>query len=133
MKLEATVKGGGSPRDKAKIYVCAAEKERGLLPTLAKWVWKSHDAALWMNTDDAPTSDREREALSEMRLFLLPVTHRALRDAEVLRDAAYAKEHRIPLLPLFMEEGLEEEFNRAFGNLQALSPYAKDLTAISFE
>lgn len=133
MKLEATVKGGGSPRGKAKIYVCAAEKERGLLPTLAKWVWKSHDAALWMNTDDAPTPDCEREALSEMRLFLLPVTHRALRDAEVLRDAAYAKEHRIPLLPLFMEEGLEEEFNRAFGNLQALSPYAKDATAISFE
>ena len=133
MRLEATVRGGGSPRDKAKIYVCVAKKERGLLSALKEWIWKSHDAALWTNTDDAPTLPEERQQLSEMRLFLLPVTHRALLDEEVLLDVAYAKEKRIPILPIFMEEGLEEDFNRAFGNLQALSPYAKDLTAISFE
>ena len=132
MKLEMAVKGKNPNNSQTWVYVPLAAEEQGLLPTLAEWLGKSHDVSLWINVDHTPPTEEERTDLSEMRLFLLPVTRRALGDGAVMADAAYAAEHRIPLLPLFMEEGLEEEFNRTFGNLQALSPFDRDATAIPF-
>ena len=70
-----------------------------------------------------------------MRLLVLPVTTRLLTEPNdaLAVDFPYALSHGIPVLPLMMEEGLEELFNERCGSLQFLNRHAVDETALGYE
>lgn len=57
--------------------------------------------------------------LKDMRLFVLPITRNLLILPNHVMDSevSFAFNHNIPILPLMQENGLEEQFNKKFGNL----------------
>lgn len=66
---------------------------------------------------------------------MIPVTTRLLTKPcrTVKFDIPFAKEHHIPILPLMMESGPDELYERVFGDLHYLDPNARDDTARSFD
>ena len=65
-----------------------------------------------------------------MQLFVMPVTTKLLtepyRAMEV--ELPLAKEKHIPVLPLMMEQGIDDVFAKHFGDLQYLDPNNTDET-----
>ena len=73
--------------------------------------------------------------LSEMNLVVIPVTTKLLMRENIAVGGIlpFALEKHIPVLPLVMEDGLEDVYKKHFGDLQYLDPNSKDDTAISFD
>ena len=73
--------------------------------------------------------------LREMQLFVVPVTTKLLtkenRAMDV--DVPFASENHIPVLPLMQEGGLDDMFNKKFGDLQYLDKHNTDPTAIPYD
>lgn len=70
--------------------------------------------------------------LSKMLLFVIPVTSNFIYKKSHARDVemTYALEHHVPILPLMMESGLEQDFINVCGNIQFLDKTNTDPTAI---
>ncbi len=70
-----------------------------------------------------------------MQLVVMPVTTKLLtepcRAMEV--ELPLAKEKHIPVLPLMMEQGLDDVFSKHFGDLQYLDPNDRDETKRKFD
>ena len=70
-----------------------------------------------------------------MQLFVVPVTTKLLtkenRAMDV--DVPFASENHIPVLPLMQEGGLDDMFNKKFGDLQYLDKHNTDPTAIPYD
>ena len=125
-----------SPQGKPRVYFCCHPQEHGCyLDAIAETVLARQDCALWYLED--PESDRDDtfwSDLSQMQLFVLPVTTRLrTSDNAALEEFRFAIDSHIPVLPLMQEEGLAELFNAKCGKLQYLDPNARDETAISYE
>ncbi|MBO5914966.1 MAG: toll/interleukin-1 receptor domain-containing protein [Clostridia bacterium] len=73
--------------------------------------------------------------LSQMNLFVMPITTRLLtkHNRALGEELAFAIEHKIPVLPLMQESGLEELYKDKFGDLQFLDKNSHELGAISYE
>jgi len=85
-----------------------------------------------------PLPEVYREAdLGQMNLFVIPVTYNLLTKPNRAMDSDFAfadsKQGSIPVLPLVMEDNLDEFFKARFGARQYLMPFASDRTAISYE
>ena len=95
------------------------------------------DCAIWYESE--PEADYDKEDLelnlSQMQLFVMPVTTKLLtepcRAMEV--ELPLAKEKHIPVLPLMMEQGLDDVFSKHFGDLQYLDPNDRDETKRKFD
>ena len=135
--LSYITRASSSPRGKPRVWLCChpADQARFLEP-LAKDLLAAADCAFWYDPDPAaPLSDEEqagREAdLSDMQLFLLPVTRKLLlrscRARE--RELPFALQRHIPVLPILKEPGLAALFNKTCGDLQCLDPSGADPTS----
>ena len=62
------------------------------------------------------------EYFDEMRLFVVPVTRKLMqtRNRTALREIPYALEHRIPVLPILTEDGLDKLYIHRFGETRFL-------------
>ena len=80
-------------------------------------------------------ADRLPETLDDIQLIVAAVTGRLLRGSNEAIDGIipYALDHNIPVLPLMMEEGLNDKYKKRFGDLQYLVPDDPDRTAIPFD
>lgn len=60
------------------------------------------------------------EDIHQMNLIIAPVTKRFIEEDNISRTLVlpYAVEHHIAILPLLLEDGIEDEFNDRCGNLQ---------------
>ena len=76
-----------------------------------------------------------RSHLGQMQLIVIIVTTKLLTKSNRTMELVYpyALERHIPVLPLMMENGLDDVFQKQFGDLQYLSPNENDPTAIPFE
>ncbi|MBR5449675.1 MAG: tetratricopeptide repeat protein, partial [Clostridia bacterium] len=74
--------------------------------------------------------------LGGMNLFVIPVSFRLLTDGcrAFERDLTFAKERNIPILPIMLEDGIDELYSSpaAFGERQYLSPYSTDTTGLAY-
>ncbi|MBQ2218289.1 MAG: tetratricopeptide repeat protein [Firmicutes bacterium] len=70
-----------------------------------------------------------------MQLFVMPVTTKLLTAPNRAMDVEFpfALQQHIPVLPLMMEQGLDDVFSRRFGDLQYLDPNNTDGTKRSFD
>ncbi|MBQ9593625.1 MAG: toll/interleukin-1 receptor domain-containing protein, partial [Lachnospiraceae bacterium] len=88
-------------------------------------------------SENFPSGEAFLADLSQMQLFVIPVTWRFIYQESSARmlELAYAQEHHIPVLPLMQEDGLDSDFNRVCGDIQYLSKHnsMKDATAIPYE
>ena len=136
MPFSYITRGGVNPQGKAKVYFCAADADMGLRDEVAEELLNEKNCAFWYYTEQTVSDEAEhKEALADMRLFIVPVTARFLREPSRAKDMELplALEKHIPVLPLMMEEGLLPLYGGVFGELQYLSRFEEDETGLSYE
>lgn len=135
-RFEHIVKGGASPQGKPRVYFTAHPKDFELyFDEVTKDIFKRQNCTIFYTKEEI-ADDAEREFdLSQMQLFVVPITDRLLREPCRARDVdiPFALKQHIPVLPIMCETGLAELFNRTIGDLQFLDKTADDETAISFD
>lgn len=133
-------KGDAAPKGKPRVYfTCHPEDFDTCFPKICDDVFKAHDCAIYytgdMTTRIAP-QDKAAE-LESNNLFVVPVTFKLLTmpSRAMDEDIPFAMEKHIPVLPILMEQGIDEVYARPdkFGTLQYLDPFSRDATQIAYE
>lgn len=137
-------KGNSSPRGKARVYLLGhpgdIEKH---LEELCGDIFSSQNCAIYYEPERDGESDLEElaDCLSDMQLIVVLVTTQFLFWKSPTKNYgySYAVEHNIPILPIAVEEGIEDYFaeqmnaiSPGYGDIQFLSRVAKDQTEIPY-
>lgn len=132
--LNYRTRGESTPNKKPKVYFCCHPEDfSAYFESVSGEILQIHNCAVWYY-DQSPAEEWEQE-LSQMQLFVMPVTTRLLCTPNRAIDVefSFAQAHHIPILPLMQEPGLEQLFNAKCGELQFLDKHLVDPTAISYE
>lgn len=128
-KLRSITKNDSSTNGKYKIYLCVHGDEIGdYVDRISKMVLSQYtNCAIWYydeneGSSEGSTTQAYEDDLSQMRLFIVPVTKKFLEagNRALDRDLSYAKKHNIPMLFLLQDDDLVDEFNRVCGNLHLI-------------
>lgn len=133
-------KKDSDPKGKPRVYfTCHPMDLQSFFETIVSDIFQTHDCAIYYTPDMSESLEKENleTDLGQMNLFVVPVTRHLLttNNRTMDTDIAYAKQSRIPILPLMMDAGLDALYSKPdkFGNLQYLSPNASDLAEISYK
>lgn len=146
--LKVKTRGGSNPSGKRKVYFTCHPKDFDLyFDKVCDDIFKTQDCAIYYTPDmTAPLPEQYLESdLGQMSLFVMPVTFRLLTENSRAIDFDFAfatsEKHLIHVLPIVMETNtdeniksfFDEKYKARFGERQYLSPYMRDITAISYE
>ena len=110
---------------------------KSFFETIVKEILDRQDCAVFYPEPGTQPEDVEdyELRLKEMQLFVVPVTTKLLtqKNRAMDVDVPFEFENRIPVLPLMQESGLDDIFNKKFGDLQYLDKNNSDPTAIPYE
>lgn len=134
--LKYKTRGGSHPMGKQKIYfACHPDDFCKYFDEITDDIFETQNCAVYY-------SDLERDCtveefvvyLSEMQLFVIPITKKLLTEKTRVMDVEipYALKQHIPILPLLQEALPVELFRAVFGDLQYLNKHIQDSTAISY-
>lgn len=137
-KLQYLTRGSASPQGKPRVYFCGHHKEQEfLLKPISQQILELQNCAIWYDTEsEDPCNWKELSAdLSQMQMFVMPVTERLLTQPNRAMDKEFpfAIKHHIPVLPLMQESDLHFQFQERFGDLQFLDATAHDSAGIPFK
>ncbi len=120
-----------------KVYFSCHKDDFDLcFEAIKKEITKGRNCAVFYDADyDGERDEKFYFDLSQMNLFVMPITTRLLTkpNRALGEELAFAIEHKIPVLPLMQESGLEELYKQKFGDLQFLDKNSRELGAISYE
>ena len=131
-------RGDSSPQGKPRVYFTAHPDDYApYFETIREEILSRQNCAVFYlepGVDSSAVDDYELR-LSQMQLFTVPVTTKLLTtpNREMDVEIPFALSHHIPVLPLMQEGGLDELFNRRFGDLQYLDKNNTDPTAIPYD
>ena len=117
------------------VYFCAHPEDREIyFDELARQILARHDVAVWY-PETAEADEEHLLDLCDMRLFIVPVTHKLLDAENRARDLEipFAMENDIAILPILCEEGTVGAFNKTFGARHCLNRAATEADALPFE
>ncbi len=122
--LKVKTRAGTDPEELPAVHVSCHPADAGrTLDSICSALLEVWNCAVYWTEDmTSPVPDAE---LSRMNLFIFPVSSRFLNEPNRAADAdlPFAAEHRIPVLPVLTEPGLEGSIplQEKFGRLQCLS------------
>ena len=138
--LAYILRGNPNPHGRSKIfYLCHKQERENYFQEICEDIFASQGSAvIWYPTDESGDLETQEyfDDLQEMNLIVAVITRKFL-DAVAageLKEYHFAKQHKIPILPLIQEPGLIEDYNRICGEHQTLykaSPF--DPTEIPYE
>lgn len=136
--LRYITREGIHPQGLSKVFFCCRPEDHAqYFRQVTEQILHLQNCSIWYLPPENRITDRQLylEELSMMQLFVMPVTRKLLTEPNRIMDLEFpfAVSHRIPVLPLMQEPGLEMLFNRKCGDLQFLDPNSKDPTAVLFE
>jgi tetratricopeptide (TPR) repeat protein len=123
-KLLYKTRGDSDPKGKPKVYfLCHKEDFDKYFSNISSEILLQENCSIWYkeNTEDN-IAEELFDDLQEMQLCVALVTGNFLNDENNALNAEFkfAMENHIPVLPIMVEEGLTEIFNKKFGNIQLL-------------
>ena len=141
--MKYKTRSGGRPNEKRRVYFSCHQDDfdRSFLK-IAEDILRTHDVAVYYvdhdDPDDKPATDME---LEQMNLFVIAVSFKFLcePDSPSHQDLSFAKDHKIPILPIMLESGANRNdtlyslYKMYFGTLEYLSPYSNDAERVSYE
>ena len=135
--LKAKTRGGTTANSKPRVFFCCHPEDFDLyFEPVANDILKLANCSIWY-TEDPERYAKEDFArqLSDIQLFVMPVTRNLIHTKNAAADILFpfAIDQHIAVLPLMYGEGLEKEFNSRFGDLQFLTPYSADSTALPYK
>lgn len=137
--LKYKTRANSSPNKKPRVYfTCHPDDYESHFSEICHMILNKQNCTIWYDQEhilEETDYEDQEQLLSQMQLFVIPVTTRFLIKKSHARDIElpFAKKHHIPVLPLMMENGLDDLFAQYFGNIQYLSPISIDKTEISFD
>ena len=125
-KILCRTKGNANPKGKPRVYfTCHPEDFEKFFETIVKEILDRQDCAVFYPEPGTQPEDVEdyELRLKEMQLFVVPVTTKLLtqKNRAMDVDVPFAFENRIPVLPLMQESGLDDIFNKKFGDLHPMA------------
>ncbi|MBR3593552.1 MAG: tetratricopeptide repeat protein [Clostridia bacterium] len=132
--LKFKTKDNSHPQGKPRVYFCCHPADfNEYFDKVCGELFSKQNCAVWYVDEPTERDDEFLSDLSQMQLFVLPVTHNFLaHDNVAYTEFLYAAQNNIPVLPLMMEEGIEDLFNARCGDIQLLGR-SNDETAISYD
>ncbi|MBE6851139.1 MAG: toll/interleukin-1 receptor domain-containing protein [Ruminococcus sp.] len=130
------LRGETSPHGRQRVYFTSHPDDFDLyFEEISQIVLKKFDCAIWYFRDDPDDEDEYSLRISEMQLFIIPITKNFLMTPNRARDIdlPYALKHNIPILPLMQTSGLDEPFARICGNLHYIEKNKCDVTTLTYE
>lgn len=130
--------GNANPQGNPRVYFCCAKDDfdKFFEPVTQEILDIQTNAAIWYYNpaDGIPNNDRFYADLSQMQLFVIPVTSNFLLTKNHARNSEfkYAVKHGIPVLPILLESNLESDFSRICGDIQLLDKTKDDPTALPY-
>ena len=144
LKLAYRTRGNSSPQGKPRVFfLCSPEDFERYFETICEDIFKTQDCAIYYEPDwDTLANAAELESqLREMQLFVVPITGDFLfYESRALKmKYGFAIEHHIPVLPIVVEGGLENDFGEClnrikpdYGDIQFISRVSRDNTEIPY-
>lgn len=117
-------------------FTCHPEDFDKYFDLIREDIFKSHSCAIYFDDADEQIENQEREFdLSQMNLFVIPITYQLLTSKcrTIEKDLPFALKNNIPILPIVVEEGLDELYSAKFGSIQYLNRINVDDTAIGYD
>lgn len=128
--------GNVYPQGKPKVYFSSHPDDFGrYFESVCNDMFSFSNCSIWYLENQDTDFELYCESLKQMHLIVIPITTQLLttENKTIHQEFKYAIENNIPILPLMMEEGLEELFNKVCGELQFLEYRKKDNTGISYK
>lgn len=122
--LSFCTNGNIDPSGKPNVYFCCHPIDFKIyFEAIKNEIWTMFpDVVFWYNDQEDETEFIELFLVDihQMNLIIVPITKRFIEEDNVSRTLIlpYAVEHHIAILPLLLEDGIEDEFNNSCGNLQ---------------
>ena len=106
-------KGNADPQGKSRVYFTCHPADRDkYLHRICEDLWKSHNCVVYYTEDmAAPILEQEKSIdLESNSLFVIPVTHKLLTQPNraMDQDIPYALQKQIPVLPIMVEQNLDQ-------------------------
>ena len=125
-----------NPQGKPKVYFsCHPDDFEEVFPIISDDLLKHANCSIWY--DEAPSKDLDEleDILKDMQLVVFAVTSKFIRHSNRAKDEELplALKNHIPVLPILMENGLEYEFSDICAQIQLVSKYNNDSTAIPYD
>ena len=142
--FECSVKGNFSGHGLPKIFLACHPEDTSFCRTVTEDIQRISNCAVYFLKKTAAVPDPKLLVfeLAEMSAMVLLVTGRFLRESFLLKRAVLetAETRHIPIIPIKMEENIEELFcsqmdtlTEGRGKLQMLSYHSKDATKIPYD
>lgn len=126
--------------DRLKVYfACHPDDFNQTFDKICEDIFKTHDCCICYVEDGSAEALREKldEFLTDMNLFVIPVTSRLLSEKNPAVDVAlsYARRERMPVLPVLMEAGVAETYSRneRFHDLSYINSCEQDDSGLGYE
>lgn len=127
-----------TPKGKSRVYFCAHPKDyKKYFKKISDDILAISDCVIWFDTEPEAQFNEDEHLfnLKEMQLFVIPVTERLLNEKNraINLELSFAIKNNIPVLPIMMDDGLDEVFYEYFGDMQYLKANSFDLTELPYE
>ena len=115
--FQVKTKGNTNPKGKSRVYFsCHPDDFDDVFDKICEDVFASQDCAVYFTEDMSvviPEENRETD-LGRMNLFIIPVTLKLLSQPNRAFDSdfRFAVEKHIPVLPIMMEDNINELYSR---------------------
>ena len=126
-----------TPRGLPRVWYCAHPADHAkYLDAFCRDILGAASCAVWFDEDANGEYDRGElcDVIGEMNLIVLPITRRFVTEGSRAADVELrlAEELHVPILPIAVEDGVEEAFNERIGEIQLLYRNEGDPSALSF-
>lgn len=122
---------------KPRVYFCSHPRDYELyFSSICDDLFLEKDCVIYYTDDmNRPLSEENIKVdLSSMNLFVIPITRRALseRNRAIEVDIKIAMENHIPILPILLENDIDDLYSRIFGDIQYLDKHDTSVGALSY-
>ena len=123
---------------KQRVYFCCHPEDfQNCFDRICSDIFKTHDPAIYYTedmTEEIPEDEKE-VVLLRNNLFVIPITYKLLttENRAMMVDIPYAIENHKTILPIMMEQGIENLYSKPFGSAQFLDAVSDDATEIPYE
>lgn len=139
MLINYKTRGMSAPQGKPKVYFCCHPEDFEVyFGPISEEILSFQNCAIWYSDADALFNEEYQVELRQMQLFVMPITTKLLTTPNRALDKEFPFATRdfgnhIPVLPILVEGGLDEIFNKKCGDLQFLDRTVHTSAAISYK
>ena len=142
IEMKYRTRGNSDPHGKPNVlFACHPSEHEKYFAMISEMFLKEHNCVIWYMDPKEDTSSFDEEdfelQMKSIQLVVIPVSTKLLTKDSFAMQVVFevAKNYHIPVLPLVMEDGLDDVYSKKFGDLEYLKPNSveNDPTKLPFE